>query len=184
MKIKTATDKGMRAYLGLGTNVGERRGNLRRAVTQLRRTRGVKIRRVSPIYETEPQIVADQPWFLNQVVEVETGLTPARLHAACRKIEKMMGRRRGRRFGPRVMDIDILLYGGRGQAPPVRGYTTKTKTLTIPHPRMQGRRFVLKPLADLAPSLVHPVLGKTIRALLRRCPARGQTVRRNLSVKL
>ncbi len=169
-------------FLGLGTNVGDREGNLRRAVAQLRGTRGIKTRRISPIYETEPQIVTDQPWFLNQVVEVETGLTAARLHAVCRKIETMMGRRRGRRYGPRVMDVDILLYGGREikagrpEGRPLR--KTRQEALQIPHPRMQERRFVLKPLADLAPSLVHPVIGKTIRALLRQCPASGQTVRR------
>ena len=85
------------AYLGLGTNVGDRRGNLRRAITLLRRVRGARVRRVSPVYETEPQIVGDQRWFLILVVEIEPRLAAVRLLAACRKIETMMGRRRGRR---------------------------------------------------------------------------------------
>ena len=115
------------------------------------------ILRRSSIYETEPQDVRGQPWFLNQAIEVGTELFPAQLLARLQKIEADMGRRRETAKGPRIIDIDILLY---------EDLVIRTSDLEIPHPRMAQRRFVLEPLAELAPGLRHPVLGKTIRELL------------------
>jgi 2-amino-4-hydroxy-6-hydroxymethyldihydropteridine diphosphokinase len=144
------------AYLSLGSNLGDRDAHLAGAMQRLEAT-GVRILRRSSVYETEPQDRRDQPWFLNMVIEVETDLPPLELLAQTQKIEKHMGRERGVPKGPRTIDIDILLYEDSVLA---------TKELEIPHPRMDARRFVLEPLAELAPDLVHPVIRKTVRELL------------------
>jgi 2-amino-4-hydroxy-6-hydroxymethyldihydropteridine diphosphokinase len=128
---------------------------------------GVRIVRRSSVYETEPQDRRDQPWFLNMVIEVETDLAPLELLAQTQTIEKDMGRQRGEPKGPRTIDIDILLHGSSVIA---------TAELEIPHPRLAARRFVLEPLAELAPEMLHPVIRKTVRELL---PAtESQLVRR------
>jgi 2-amino-4-hydroxy-6-hydroxymethyldihydropteridine diphosphokinase len=149
-------------YLGLGSNIGDREGHLRAAIERLE-----GVRRVSPIYETEPVDYTEQGWFLNLVVEAETELFPMQLLGRTARIEREMGRVRTLPKGPRTIDIDILLYGGS---------VVQSKRLVIPHPRMAERRFVLAPLADLAPELRHPVIGKTIRELLVGAPQ--QVVRR------
>jgi 2-amino-4-hydroxy-6-hydroxymethyldihydropteridine diphosphokinase len=138
---------------------------LRAAVERL----GAELRivRVSSIYETEPQDVTGQPWFLNQVVEAETELFPRQLLARTQKIESELGRKRGRPKGPRTIDIDILFYGGAVIAAP---------ELEVPHPRIAERRFVLEPLAELAPELRHPVTKRTVAEML--ATVRGQAVRR------
>ena len=129
-------------YLGLGSNLGDKRKNLRRAVKLLRQR--VKIIKVSSLYETKPVGHTDQPDFLNAVLAAETGIAPTPLLRLVKSIEKKIGRRRTFRNGPRVIDIDILLYEGR---------KVKTKRLTIPHPRMYARDFVLRPLREIAPRL-------------------------------
>jgi len=125
------------------------------------------VTRVSAIYETEPQEVTDQPWFLNQVVEVETELFPMQLLARIQKIERELGRKRTLPKGPRTIDIDIILFGNA---------VIDTAKLQVPHPRLAQRRFVLEPLATLAPQLRHPVLRRSIKELLEG--TQGQAVRR------
>jgi len=143
-------------YLALGSNLGDREARLREAVARLEAAE-VRILRRSPVFETEPQDLRDQDWFLNAVLEAETALFPMQLLARTQEIEREMGRRRGRVSGPRSIDLDILLYGN---------FVIRTPQLEIPHPRMTARRFVLEPLAALAPDLRHPVTGRSVRELL------------------
>ncbi len=145
-------------YLGLGSNLGDRQAHLVRAIALLE-TSDIRVTRASSIYETEPRDIPDQPWFLNQVIEAQTTLYPRQLLARTQKIEREMGRTRTVDKGPRVMDVDILLYGES---------KVLTEALEIPHPRMADRRFVLEPLHELAPELRHPVTKKTIGEMLRR----------------
>ena len=150
----------MRYYLGLGGNTGDRSANLEAAVRRLRKE-GVRVIGRSSIYRTEPVGLRNQPWFLNQALKVETRLSPEQLLKTAKAVEAGMGRKPGRRNGPRPIDIDLLLAGKRN---------VRTAGLQIPHPRLAGRRFVLVPLAEIAPGAVHPVLRKTIRSILRDCP--------------
>ncbi len=157
-----AYEKTMRVYLGLGSNLGNPARQLEAAGRALENG-GLQILRKSSLFETEPLGYAAQPWFLNQVLEAETTASPWELLNLAKGIERRRGRRPGPKNGPRTIDIDILFMAG---------VILRTKTLTVPHPRLAGRRFILAPLAELAPGLVHPVLGQTIRTLLRDCPAR------------
>ena len=133
-------------YLSLGSNLGDRRKNLERALRRLEQ-RSISIVRRSSFYETEPTDFEKQPWFLNLVVEAKTDLSPHHLLAVCKRIEVDLGRRPGRRFGPRSIDIDILLYGRT---------SIDTEDLVVPHPRMRQRRFVLAPLTEIAHDLTDP----------------------------
>lgn len=135
------------AYVGLGSNLGDRAFFIREALRFLNEVPGVKVTRVAPVYHTAPVGFTDQNWFLNTVAEVETSLPPQDLLAALLAIEKRLGRVRGRRWGPRTIDLDLLLYGDERIATP---------ELTVPHPRLTGRAFAVVPLADLAPGLVLP----------------------------
>jgi 2-amino-4-hydroxy-6-hydroxymethyldihydropteridine diphosphokinase len=144
------------AYLGLGSNLGDRESNLRQAITALG-DHEVRVLKQSSFYETEPREMTDQGWFLNCVVEVETRLMPLQLLHALLSIEKAMGRKRLVKSGPRTIDLDILLYG----TTIIRG-----PELEVPHPRMAERRFVLAPLVEIGPGLRHPVLQKTVAELL------------------
>lgn len=130
----------MRAFLSLGSNLGDRRRRLREAVDSL-----PGVVRVSPVYETEPVGGPPQPDYLNLVVEVETDLSPRALLGLCHRLESAAGRMPGERWGPRPLDVDVLL---------VDDLVVDEPDLTIPHPRMQERRFVMAPLADIAPELV------------------------------
>ena len=129
-----------RAFVALGSNLGDRAGYLARARDALAALPGTAVVAVSRVYETAPQDVTDQPAFLNQVVCLETGLGPLELLRACQAIERAAHRKRGRRFGPRTLDVDILLF---------EGVETDDPELTLPHPRMLQRAFVLAPLAEL-----------------------------------
>lgn len=143
-----------RAYLGLGSNVGDRDAMLAGAREALEAS-GVRVRRVSPVYETAPVGPVPQPDFLNQVLEVETDLDPRGLLRACRSVEASLGRVRTVRWGPRTIDVDVLVFDDAAVAEP---------DLVIPHPELHRRAFVLRPLADLDPSLV--VRGRTVREWL------------------
>jgi len=155
-----------RAYLSLGSNVGNREQQLRTAMEDL--ARHGQVVRVSSLYETEPVEFTQQAWFLNCAVAFETTGTPADLLQTALSIEREMGRQRTQDKGPRTIDIDILLF---------EQWVVNEKGLTIPHPGMAHRRFVLEPLAEIAPEVVHHVLGKTVRELLEELPP-GQVVRR------
>lgn len=136
-----------RAYIGVGSNLGDRLANLVAAVEKLRGQAGVRVLRCSHLYETEPVGVADQPWFLNGVLEIETDLGPWELLSTLKRIERELGRQPGRRWGERLIDLDLLLYGDQPVA---------EKDLSVPHPEMWSRLFVLIPLAELAPRLRRP----------------------------
>ncbi len=162
---------GKLVYLSLGSNLGDRAANLNDAIARLKKIGDIVA--ASSSYETEPVEVTAQPWFLNCVVALETEKMPKQLLTAILDIEQQMGRRRSQQKGPRIIDIDILLFGSS---------VVDTKNLTIPHPALDERRFVLEPLAEIAPDLRHPVLKRSMRELRDALPS-GQSVRR-LSSKL
>ena len=152
-------------YLSLGSNVGDRVANLKTTLERLGKLG--KVTAVSSSYDTEPVEFAAQPWFLNCAVELDTEKMPKQLLAAILEIEKEMGRRRTQKKGPRTLDIDILLFGNS---------IIKMKGLTIPHPAMHERRFVLEPLAEIAPEARHPVFKRSVRDLRDTLPP-GQAVK-------
>lgn len=150
-------------YLALGSNIGDREKSLREAVGLLA-GRGVRIVKLSSIYETEPVDYLDQAWFLNAVLEAQTDLPAAQLLTTLRHIESQMGSKKAFAKGPRLIDLDILLYGND---------TIATPELEVPHPRMLLRNFVLVPLAEIAPALRHPSWPATAAELLSRSPDRS-----------
>ena len=158
-------------FLSLGSNLGDREASLRTAIERLGELGTVSA--VSSLYETEPvDSAAGQPWFLNCAVKLDTEKMPRQLIAAILAIEQSMGRqRRPQQKAPRTIDIDILLFGSS---------VIELPSLTIPHPRLHERRFVLEPVAEIAPDARHPVFKRTIRELRDALPA-GQTVKRLVS---
>ena len=154
-------------YLSLGSNIGDRRANLRNAIGKL--LNFGKLLAVSSFFETEPVEFLEQPWFLNCAVAIQTELKAEDLLKEVMAIEREMGRQRTQPKGPRTIDIDILLFGKA---------VLRTQQLTLPHPAMHERRFVLEPLAEIASEVQHPVLKKTVRELLRRVPKDGPVAKK------
>ena len=147
------------AYIALGSNIEPRAGNLLEALKRLDDCEGVDVARTSRFFETEPVGPAGQGKYLNAAAEVRTALPPENLLASLHQVEASLGRDRSaeQRWGPRTCDLDLLLYEYR---------VIETETLTVPHPRMHERRFVLEPLAEIAPEAVHPPSGRTVGQLL------------------
>ena len=143
----------MKTYIGLGSNLGEREAQIRLALDDLARLPESRLVRASSLYDSEPVGDVDQPNFLNAVAELETELTPRQLLWNLQLIERRLGRTRTRRWGPRTIDLDLLLYGP---------LVVEEPDLQIPHPEMTRRSFVLVPLVELDPLLVHPVTGETL----------------------
>ena len=143
-----------KVYLGLGSNVGNKLTNIKKTVSHLKKI--LKVKKISPVYKTEPVGYKHQDWFLNCVVEAETHNKALELLNLLKSIEKKLKRKKTFKYGPRTIDIDIIFYGDK---------LIKTKKLTIPHPRLHKRLFVLEPLNEICPGFVHPILKKTIAQL-------------------
>ena len=141
-------------YLGVGSNLGDKRENIRKALELLQEK--CEVRAVSSLYNTQPVGFADQDWFLNGAVKIETEMAPTKLRSCLRSIEERLGKKSIRKNGPRTIDLDILFYGSR---------TINEVGLTIPHPRLHERLFVLAPLDEICPTFVHPLLNRTVRDL-------------------
>lgn len=154
-------------FIGLGSNLGDRRALLAEGLRSLSEA-GFGVEAQSSLYLTEPVDAPPQDWFLNAVAAGRTPLSPGDLLAACREVERALGRERTVYHGPRTLDLDILIYGDVVRDGP---------RLTLPHPRLHERRFVLTPLCELAPELRHPRLGRSLRELLADCPDSSQVVR-------
>jgi len=156
----------MIAYVSLGSNIGDRAGQIERAL-QLLSSGDLTVVSTSGLYETAPRDYTDQPWFLNKVAEIQTSLSPLELLQRAAGVENQLGRQRMIDKGPRTVDIDVLLFGE---------LVINTPDLTLPHPRMHERRFVLEPLVEIAPDARHPVLNRTMREML--ADVQDQVVRR------
>jgi 2-amino-4-hydroxy-6-hydroxymethyldihydropteridine diphosphokinase len=154
-------------YLSLGSNVGDRQANLEQAIAQFA-TIGTVTQR-SAFYETEPMEVTDQPWFLNCAVELDTELMPKQFIGAVLDVERSMGRKRIKKKGPRTIDIDVVLFGKS---------IVEMKGLTVPHPAMHLRRFVLEPMVEIAPEVRHPVFKRSMRELRDALPAGAGQVKK------
>ena len=152
----------MKAFIGLGSNLGDREANIRQALQFLEQLPETTIVRGSSLYDTEPVGVSDQPNFLNGVVQIETHLAPRQLLWNLMLIERRLGRVRTRQWGPRVIDLDLLLYGEE---------VVDEEDLQVPHPLMTKRSFVMVPLVEIEPLLVHPVTNQTMLSILQRLGA-------------
>lgn len=160
--------KSYTAYLGLGSNVGERHSYLQKATSAIGRIDGVRVVWTSSVYETDPVGRTDQPKFLNAVVEIETSAPPDELLAQLKCVEQEVGRTTAERWGPREIDIDILLYDG---------LVYDSEAVTVPHPELPKRKFVLAPLREIAPDLVHPISGLTVTELSAQCRDEAKVVK-------
>jgi 2-amino-4-hydroxy-6-hydroxymethyldihydropteridine diphosphokinase len=154
----------VKAFLGLGSNLGDRFNNLSEAIRRLDIVDGIEVGDISAVYETDPLGDPSQPKYLNAAIGVETTLEPKKLLKSCMTVERNMGRVRHERWESRVIDIDILFYDD---------LVMSTIELTLPHPLLHEREFVLRPLADIAPNLVHPMLDESIRELLEKVEPSG-----------
>jgi len=153
-----------KVFIAIGSNLGDRAANCARAIELIGLLQGAELVRKSSLYETEPWGVSDQGRFINAAIEVRTSLEPQELLKALKAIEAGMGRKDGLRWGPRVIDLDIIFYGEM---------IVEEKGLTIPHPRLSERAFVLAPLNEIAPDFMHPVLKKTVSELLSQTGTDG-----------
>jgi 2-amino-4-hydroxy-6-hydroxymethyldihydropteridine diphosphokinase len=149
-----------KAYLSLGSNLGNKLRFLKEAISKIGESNKIAINRVSSVYETQPVGYENQEWFLNLVIEIKTSFMPRDLLDHVLSVEDQMGRKREIKWGPRNIDIDILLYDNQ---------VMQSDRLTLPHPRMHERRFVLLPLSEIAPQLLHPQLKKSVKELLEGC---------------
>jgi 2-amino-4-hydroxy-6-hydroxymethyldihydropteridine diphosphokinase len=150
-----------RVYISFGSNLGDREGNIKKVLELIKENPHIKFEKISLLYETEPVGKGDQDWFLNQVIEVSTNFAPQELLGFLMDIEDRLGRKREEQWGPRTIDLDILLFNDR---------VVDTPELKIPHPEIPRRNFVLVPLAEIAPEAGHPVLNKSIEELLLESP--------------
>ena len=146
-------------YIGFGSNIGDRLAHIQNAIRALSETEGITLEKISSVYKTDPVGYEAQAQFLNGAAAIQTNLPPLSLLHTLKNIETAIGRQHRIRWGPREIDLDILIYGDR---------CLQTEKLVIPHPEMHLRRFVLAPLAEIAPDVVHPVLKETIQTLLAR----------------
>ncbi len=157
----------MLTYIGIGSNLGNKLENYRRAIESLGSDPRNRLVRCSPLYHTEPVGKTGQDWFVNGVISMETSMDPGELLEFLLSIERKMGRVREEKWGPRTIDLDILFCGDQ---------ILNEADLQIPHPRLHERRFVLIPLQDVAPDLVHPVLGKAVSRILAELDTRERVV--------
>ncbi len=157
MHVLRSEEKNSIVFIGLGSNVGNRQDNLKKSIEHLRKNSDIAIIAVSLQYDTEAFGYKEQPRFLNAVMKITTTLDPYALLNELKKTERLMGRKNGKRWGPRIIDLDILFYSNQ---------VIECKELTIPHPNLHMRWFVLKPMSDIEPDFEHPIFQKTMRQLL------------------
>jgi 2-amino-4-hydroxy-6-hydroxymethyldihydropteridine diphosphokinase len=151
--------RGIIAFIGIGSNMEKPADQCYEAIKRLSAVTGVRVLRCSSLYRTEPVGLPDQDWFINTVAEIRTFISPSELFEALKEIERQMGRKEGPKWGPRIIDLDILLYGQE---------VVQEEGLRIPHPELHRRRFVLEPLCELASYAVHPAFNVSIRGLMAR----------------
>jgi 2-amino-4-hydroxy-6-hydroxymethyldihydropteridine diphosphokinase len=163
--MTTKTDQNNIAYISIGSNLGDKLDNCRNGFAALGETDGIIVEDLSKYYQTEPMGYTDQPWFVNAAARILTSLAPLDLLKALKSLESEFGRINNVRFGPRTLDFDIIFYNDM---------VIEIPDLIIPHPRMYEREFVLRPICDLAPDLIHPVLKKSSRQLLADLAAENQ----------
>ena len=149
------------AYIGIGSNLGTPEKNCTKAIEKISNTKDIKIISKSSFYQTEPIGGVQQGWFVNSAIGIETDLSPENLLSVLLNLELAMGRIRKEKWGPRLIDLDLLLYGN---------LALEKKGLTLPHPEIQKRKFVLVPMSEIAENLIHPILKKTIKTLLQETP--------------
>ena len=160
MHVQSSDDtRGVISFIGVGSNLDDPAARCAEAVCRISQIAGIKVLRQSSLYRTEPVGFEEQGWFINAVVEIRTALNPHELLKVLQRIEDAMGRVRGPKWGPRTIDLDILLYGQE---------VIEENELVIPHPDLQKRRFVLEPLLEIASYVIHPAFGVSIRGLMER----------------